>query len=73
MVLDAVHADPVAARGPDERQGTLPADEIGWLRRTAVLVGIVWQDGNEVQLRVGPQGVGEGVRDLRRPQVWSSR
>ena len=69
MVLDAIDRHPIAARVAQQIYRLLAADEIGGLGQSAVLIGVQRNDGDQTQLLVGAQGIGETAHHIGGPEV----
>ena len=69
MVLDAVQRDPVAAGTVQLPDRVQPADQLRRLREPAVVVRVQRHDHDQPQLRTVRERLGEGGRDLGRPEV----
>src|SRR6476646_8508045 len=69
VVLDAIDRHSSTAGRTQDVDSLLPADQVRWHGKPAILIGIERDYSDQAQLLIGVQRIGEATYDISRPQV----
>jgi hypothetical protein len=69
VVLDAIDRHSSTAGRTQDVDSLLPADQVRWHGKPAILIGIERDYSDQAQLPIGAQRIGKATYDIGRPQV----